>query len=73
MCKRPSGRSFCVKSIVRKILNVGLKNFVSECNNEINSNRKRELGISPKECRVSKKSKEINRRIKMEICIEVAM
>ena len=43
----------CQKYLVRTILNVGFKNFVSESNDEINSNTKREHECNREECRAS--------------------
>ena len=58
-CARGHPAEVFVSRVVRTILNVGLKNFVSECNDKINSNRKRELGSNHKECSASKNQKKL--------------
>ena len=46
-CARGHPAEVIVSRVVRTILNVGLKNFISECNDEINANRKREFLSNP--------------------------
>ena len=49
-CDRGHPAEVFVSRVVRKILNVGFKNFVSKSNYEINSNRKREHECNREEC-----------------------